>query len=113
MTCQCGDVVVVPFPFVELDVHKPRPALVLSTKAFNETHDQIILAMITTAARSTWPSDVPIEEWASAGLARRCFVRWKVFTLPQGRLGPTIGQLARADRQQVENQRRLIFDDGT
>ena len=33
------DVVVVPFPFVDSPTTKPRPALVLSTRAFNAAHD--------------------------------------------------------------------------
>ena len=36
--CERFDVVVVPFPFVDSPTTKPRPALVLSTRAFNAAH---------------------------------------------------------------------------
>ncbi|ABL65668.1 hypothetical protein Cpha266_1647 [Chlorobium phaeobacteroides DSM 266] len=43
------DIVVVPFPFTEKRAVKHRPAVVLSTSRFNENHDHLTLAMITSA----------------------------------------------------------------
>ncbi len=68
MICDYGDVVVVPFPFVEMPVVKRRPALVLSRMAFNTQSGQSVCAMITTGAGSTWPHDVVIEAHQHAGL---------------------------------------------
>ena len=56
MTCDPLDVVAVPFPFTERPAVKRRSALAVSSAAFNHTHAQSILAMITSA-RSTWPSE--------------------------------------------------------
>ena len=52
------EVVVVPFPFVDRAVARRRPALVVSTEAFNAAHPATVLAMITTARASDWASDV-------------------------------------------------------
>ncbi|MEX0627389.1 MAG: type II toxin-antitoxin system PemK/MazF family toxin, partial [Cucumibacter sp.] len=49
MICEFGDVVVVPFPFVERPISKRRPALVFSTRAFNTENDHSALAMISQA----------------------------------------------------------------
>lgn len=73
---------VVPFPFSDMPVQKRRPALVLSSRTFNEESGQTIMAMITTAKDSAWPSDLPIGDIASAGLVPNCMIRWKVMTLP-------------------------------
>lgn len=43
-----GDVVVVPFPFDDGSGEKRRPALVVSTEAFNRRLDRVILVPITT-----------------------------------------------------------------
>ncbi len=95
------DVVVVPFPFTDTSAFKRRPALVASSRAFNERHDQLILAMITSAARSDWPSDTPIRDWRAAGLAVPCRVRLKLFTLEGRAIVRRVGALAAEDREAI------------
>ncbi len=56
------DVVVVPFPFTDKLAEKRRPALIVSGKVFNEQHDQLLLAMITTAKSSEWSSDIQLRD---------------------------------------------------
>jgi len=107
--CDFGDVAVVPFPFVDLAADKRRPSLILSQRSFNETHGHSICAMITTAARSKWPSDVAIEGLKSAGLNRPCVVRWKLFTLPNDLILKRAGRLATRDRDNVIPAVRAIL----
>lgn len=97
MIYEFGAIVVVPFPFVDHSVVKKRPALVLSSKAFNTANGQTLLAMITTAARSTWPSDIVISDGGSAGLLHRSMIRWKVFTLPNATIERRLGFLSESD----------------
>jgi mRNA interferase MazF len=97
--CDFGDVVVVPFPFVDRPIQKRRPSLVLSVRSFNEASGHSVLAMITTAAGTRWPSDLPIHDLAVAGLPRACVVRWKLFTLPNDTLLKKAGAFGDADRE--------------
>jgi mRNA interferase MazF len=99
--CEFGDVVVVPFPFVNRPVSKKRPAVVLSTRDFNAANNHSICAMITTAAGSSWPSDIPINDSQSAGLAHQSLIRWKVFTLPNQWILRKAGILAAKDKAAV------------
>ncbi|WP_414675675.1 type II toxin-antitoxin system PemK/MazF family toxin [Methyloceanibacter sp.] len=71
MICEPYSTVVVPFPFIDRALAKPRPALVLSSKNFNEANGHTLLAMITTAARSRWPNDQEISDIEAAGLLAR------------------------------------------
>jgi mRNA interferase MazF len=96
------DVVLVPFPFTDSDAAKPRPALVLSGRQFNAVQRASVLAMITTAARSRWPSDVAIADLAAAGLLHPSFVRLNLFTLENVLIARSIGALASSDRRKVE-----------
>jgi len=107
--CDFGDVVVVPFPFVDLTAEKRRPSLILSRRAFNDSHGHSIFAMITTAARSKWRSDVAIEELKKAGLNRPCVVRWKLFTLPNEFILRRAGSLASHDREKINAAARNIL----
>jgi len=63
VTYNAFDVVAVPFPFTDRDTTKRHPALVISNEWFNQQHNQLVLAMITTAADNAWPSDVLLSGW--------------------------------------------------
>ena len=109
MICEFGDVVVVPFPFVEQPVAKRRPAVVLSGAAFNGDSGQSVLAMITSAAGSSWPSDLLIKDQQEAGLNRSCVVRWKLFTLPNDLILQRIGELSQGDGERLSDAARRVL----
>jgi mRNA interferase MazF len=98
MICEPGAVVVVPFPFSDLPVAKPRPALVLSPADMNSQTGQTLMAMITTAARSRWPHDIEITDLDAAGLPRSCVVRWKLFSIDNRLIARRTGELSVKDR---------------
>lgn len=100
MTCEPGDIVVVPFPFVERRASRRRPALVLSTQAFNRS-GHTVLAMITSRSHAPWPGDVTISERETAGLHTDCRVRLKLFTLDNRLIVRGIGRLAANDLRAV------------
>ena len=80
MTFKPWDVVVVPFPFVDKKVSKPRPALVLSDIDFN-IKGLVILSMITTAEKTSHSFDMVIRNLVTTGLPLPSVVRWKIFSL--------------------------------
>lgn len=100
------DVVTVPFPFVDRDAAKRRPALVVSSSPFTFAHPAAILAMITTASGSVWPSDVAIDDLGAAGLKNASVVRMKLFTLDKKLILRRIGRLAAKDRKAVDRMLR-------
>lgn len=93
MICEPWEVAVVPFPFVERQGRKRRPALVLSQKAFNR-HGHTILA---------------IEDLKPAGLRVPCMVRLKLFTLDNRLLVKRLGRLSEADRARATQQLRTYL----
>ncbi|NJM31385.1 MAG: type II toxin-antitoxin system PemK/MazF family toxin [Rhizobiales bacterium] len=109
MICDHWQVVAVPFPFMERPALKRRPALVISTKDFNAANGHTIMAMITAAMLDSWASDHPLLRPAVAGLKHACYVRWKVFTLPNSLIVKTIGDLADEDREALMIKARTIF----
>ncbi|MEG3085937.1 type II toxin-antitoxin system PemK/MazF family toxin [Sphingomonas sp. PB4P5] len=102
MTFDAGDVVVVPFPFTDSKATKRRPALVLSNaELFGGSTGHSVLAMITSAKRSTWPLDIEVLDRTAAGLPVPCVVRMKLFTLDNRFIERRAGQLDRHDRARV------------
>ena len=105
-----GEVVIVPFPFIEKPVQKLRPALVLSINPDGENNNHLVLAMITSAKRSRWESDVLLNDWQFAGLRAESVVRWKIFTIEAVLILEKRSDLSRADLQAVRDGFSKIFD---
>lgn len=101
MIFEAFDTVVVPFPFTDRTAAKRRPALVLSSAAFNGPAGHAVLAMITSAKNAPWPLDVPITDREAAGLTAESVVRMKLFTLDARLVLRKAGRLAEADAAAV------------
>jgi mRNA interferase MazF len=103
-------IVIVPFPFVDAPKTKPRPALVLSGRRFNRRNGHTLLAMVTTAGHTRWPSDYPIRDLRPTGLQVACVVRWKLFTLDNRALRRSIGHLGERDTRGCRGALASILD---
>lgn len=104
-----GAVVDVPFPFIDRPVRKRRPAPVLAIPAAERDNDVVVLAMITSAKRSAWPSDVPITDPTTAGLNGPSVVRWKVFSIESSHIMNVRGSLSSPDFASVADRFRELF----
>lgn len=109
MTCEAGDVVAVPFPFVDTGGAKRRPAVALTRKSFSQS-GHTVFAMVTTKAHAHWPGDTEISDFKAAGLALACLVRLKLFTLDNRLILKKIGRLSSKDQAALAEQlRRLLM----
>jgi len=104
-----GTVVDVPFPFIEKERSKTRPALVLSAPTFQNACSACVLAMITSAERSAWPNDVTLADWHGAGLRKPSLVRWRIFTLDDAFIHGARGALSPVDWSRVRSAFEGIF----
>lgn len=103
MAYEQWQVVVVPFPFADRRARRRRPALVVSRpESLGTTIGHSVLAMITSAAHSRWPLDVPVTDLQAAGLPAPSVVRLKLFTLDDRLIVRAAGALADADADAVE-----------
>jgi mRNA interferase MazF len=102
--CDRFETVVVPFPFAEQPALKKRPAVVVSSRAFNAGNGATLVAMITTAKAMVWPSDVVLTDLAAAGLQVPCILRMRLVTLPNDLILRGLGRLSAVDRLACERQ---------
>ena len=103
------EILLVPFPFTDRSMTKRRPALVLSGEAFFQDTGQVICAMITTAKRSRWQSDVILTGWLDAGLPVPSKVRMKIFTLDGRMVIKKLGCLSEPDVDAVARSFQTVF----
>ncbi len=93
-----GDVVLVPFPFTDQTASKQRPAVVVSTAAYNAARPDIILMAITSQLRATAAyGEVWLADWHAAGLLKPSAVKPVIATLEQQLIIRQLGTLANAD----------------
>lgn len=102
---EAGDVVVVPFPFIDSALAKRRPAVVLSSTAFQKENHAVICGMITSLPTQTnWRGDVVLKFWNKAGLKKPCLFRFKVFTLNDALISGKVGQIQSADWKKIQER---------
>ena len=87
-----GEIYICRFPFTSGELSKPRAVLVL----FDLQRD-VLICRITSAAR-TDPSDVPLHDWAKAGLAKPSVARLdRLVTAEKSILRQRLGALSGSD----------------
>ncbi len=102
MTYKRWDVVVVPYPFIDVGEVKHRPALIVSGEGLHATHHIYWIAMITTARAGRQPEDIPVSDRAQAGLPEDCVIRVKRLTaLNEIQISRRIGAITAKDRRAV------------
>ena len=101
-------VVIVPFPFSEKFFSKKRPAVILTDEAYNSSHPNLVLAMITTA-KNSWQSDLKLIDLNISGLLKPCSVRFKIFTLPQSLIDRHLGVLGPLDQKNFKVQLKKVL----
>lgn len=87
---------------------KPRPAVVVQSDLFNETHASLTLCLITSELRDAPLFRIALEPSERNGLNRASQVMVdKVFSATRENIGRNIGELDTADLQRVDEALRL------
>lgn len=94
-----GDVVLVPFPFTDQTTSKKRPAVVISSQAYNARRpDVIVMAITSRILRAAGDAgECAIQEWAAAGLPKPSLIKPVVATIQADLILRRLGSLQGAD----------------
>jgi mRNA-degrading endonuclease toxin of MazEF toxin-antitoxin module len=104
---QPGDVVIALFPGAQQT--KSRPAVVISTVAYNSTRPDVVLSLLTTQRpKSLTMFDYELQDWASAGLHSPSLFRVYLTMAVQTSV-KVIGHLSDRDWQEVQNRLSLAL----
>ena len=95
-----GDLVVGSAPG---DFGKPRPALVVQSDAFNDSHASIVVCLLTSHIVDSPLFRITVEPSPSNGLKKQSQIMIdKIAALSRERFGATIGALSAEDMVQVD-----------
>ena len=91
------------------DFGKPRPALVIQSDLFNQTHPTVMLCLVTSVLREAPIFRLTVEPVAANGLKQTSQVQIdKVMTVLREKVGPSFGRLDDAAMVKV-NRALAVF----
>jgi mRNA interferase MazF len=106
MPYRFGDVIVVPFPFTDQTATKKRPAVVVSSEAYQRERPDLILMAITSQSRpAPTVGEAAIAYWQMAGLLKPSVIKPLLTTLETGLVIRRLGTLHPDDQ---ENLRQVL-----
>jgi mRNA interferase MazF len=98
-TYSSGDIVLVPFPFTDQSAVKKRPAVIVSSDAYNRNRPDIVIMAITSQLRSVdYFGDVIVIDWQQAGLLKPSVVKPIFTTVEKGLVIKQLGRISDNDR---------------
>ncbi len=68
IACSRGDIVLVGFVFSDESGRKLRPAVIISSAAYNRAREEVVVSAITSNVRRRLFGDHLIDNWKGAGL---------------------------------------------
>jgi mRNA interferase MazF len=105
-----GDIVLVPFPFTDQSTTKRRPAVVVSSPAYNRERPDLILMAVTSQVRpAAGIGEVTVREWQAAGLLKPSAIKPVLTTVERGLVIRRLGQLNDADREALRQAIQAIL----
>jgi mRNA interferase MazF len=93
-----GDIVLVPFPFTDQSGAKKRPAVVVSSAAYNEARRDVVIMAVTSQIKSSGIfGEVIVEDWQAASLLKPSAIKPVFATVEQTLILKRLGRLSRRD----------------
>ena len=105
-----GDVVLVPFPFIDQSRSKKRPAIVISSGAYHrERPDLILMAATSQIKPSASFGEVTVTEWKQAGLLKPSVIKPIFTTVQKGLVLKKLGRLGKQDRRNLIKTLKVLL----
>lgn len=105
-----GEVILVPFPFTNQAGTKKRPAVVISSAAYNAQRPDLLIMAITSQPHSEQEfATFTIIDWQSAGLLKPSFAKPVLTTIEQPLVIRSMGNLSLRDQQTLRQMLAQIL----
>jgi mRNA interferase MazF len=95
-----GDVVLVGFPFTNMQISKKRPAVIISSQTYQQNRPDVILMAITSHVRQPLATgEAILQDWKVAGLIKPSVLKPLIATIEQSHIIKTMGRLSVSDQE--------------
>lgn len=110
MPFEFGDIILVPFPFTDQSTTKKRPAVVISSKPYNQERPDLIIMAVTSQIKPTSTiGEVIIQDWKTAGLLKPSAIKPVITTIEKPLVIKTMGRLNDNDRIALQESVKVIL----
>jgi len=97
-----GDIVLVAFPFTDQSTTKQRPAVVISSAAYQRERPDLIILAVTSQQRATaMVGEVQVKDWKRAGLLKASVMKPVIATIERSLVRKRLGRLSSVDQQSL------------
>ena len=97
-----GDVVLVAFVFSDESGKKLRPAVIISSAAYNRSRQEIVVAAITSNIRRRFFGDHLIADWKGAGLLFPSLVTGIFRTIKRTMVDRKLGAMPKREMEAID-----------
>ena len=101
-----GEIVLVEFGFSEGHGSKKRPALIISSRSYQASREEIIVAAITSNVRRLLVGDTKLDHWKAAGLLFPSVATGIIRTIKGSLITRRLGAVTKSDLQKVDHHLR-------
>lgn len=99
-----GDIILIPFPFSNQTTTKRRPAVIVSSNAYNDaTSDVVIMAITSRTEETIGIGECLIKDWKNSGLLKPSAIKPAISTIEQKLILKKLGRLSSEDLISMEN----------
>lgn len=106
-----GDVVLVGFPFTNLQTTKKRPAVIISSQRYQQHRPDVILMAITSQLRQPLAAgEALLQDWQAAGLVKPSVLKPLIATIEKKQIIQIRGQLSPTDKESLSQVLRDILE---
>jgi mRNA interferase MazF len=92
----------VPFPFTDQSTSKQRPAVIISSAAYQrERADRIILAITSQVRSGNSVGEAQVFDWKQAGLLKPLVMKSVIATMDRRLVRKTLSKLSSADQRSL------------
>ena len=110
MPYRFGEVVLVDFPFTDLQSVKRRPAVIISRDDYHANRPDAILMGVTSQIRQPLiPGEEILDDWQAAGLLKPSMLKPLIASVQQDRIVKSLGQLSAADLERLKSAIQAIL----
>lgn len=104
-----GSIVLVGFLFPDQRGVKRRPAVVISSGAFHQGRQEVIVSAITSNVTRVLPGDTVLKDWTAANLLRPSVATGIIRTVKRNTLLRQLGSLSMDDLQGLDGNLSLAL----
>jgi len=99
-----GDIVLVPFPFTDQSTTKQRPAVIISSAAYQRERADLIILAVTSQVRSgNTVGEVQVKDWKQAGLLKASVMKPVIATIERRLVRKRLGKLSTEDQRSLRS----------